>query len=120
VFTYSNDGISRVFTLGATTLFNQTTTTTSPVTITGGARANRVMSGGNIRVTNNLTSVTCNYVPTSVTWAASGSCNCPETGSWAGSCSNGKSTTLSITGCGTANYTEGSETTAVTFDRCGT
>lgn len=120
VFKLSNDGINRKFTAAnATVLFNQTTTTTADVTVTGDARTSRVMNGGNLRVLNNLTSVTCDYVPTNVTWAGT-TCNCPTSGSWAGSCSDGKTTTLAITGCGTANYTEGTATQAVTFDRCGT
>lgn len=119
VVKFSNDGINRVFSIGSTILFNQTTATSGDITVTGTSRSNRVMSGGSLNVTNNLNAVVCNYVPTNVTWAG-GTCNCPTSGSWSGSCSNGKTTTLDITGCGTANYTEGSETEAVTFDRCGT
>lgn len=120
VLKFSNDGINRTFTAASTTLFNQTTATSGDITVTGTSRSNRVMNGGSLNVTNNLTSVVCNYVPTNVTWGGAGTCNCPTNGSWAGSCSDGKTTTLDITGCGTANYTEGGETQAVTFDRCGT
>ncbi len=116
---FSNDGINRKFTLASTTLFDQTTATSGDITITGTTRSNRIMSGGSLNVTNNVSAVVCNYVPTNVTWAGT-TCNCPVSGSWAGSCSNGKSVTLDITGCGTANYTEGSDTQAVSFDRCGT
>lgn len=119
VVKFSNDGINRTFTAASTVLFNQTTATSGDITVTGTSRASRVMSGGSLNVTNNLTSVVCNYVPTNVTWAG-GTCNCPTSGSWAGTCSDGKTTTLDITGCGTANYSEGSVTEAVTFDRCGT
>ena len=119
VFAFSNDGINRKFTLpNSTVLFDFTTTTTSNISITGTSRSDRVMDGGALRVTNNLTSVTCDYVPTNVTWASG--CNCPTQGSWSGSCSDGKSTTLDITGCGTATYSEGSNTESLTFDRCGT
>lgn len=116
---FSDDGITRVFSIGSTVLFNQTSATSGDITVTGTSRSNRVMSGGSLNVTNNLTSVVCNYVPTNVTWSG-GTCNCPTMGSWSGSCSNGKTTTLEITGCGTANYTEGTDIEAVTFDRCGT
>ncbi len=119
VVRFSNDGINRVFSLGSTILFNQTTATSGDITVTGTTRSNRIMNGGSLNVTNNLNAVVCNYIPTNVTWAG-GTCNCPTSGSWSGSCSNGKTTTLDITGCGTANYTEGSDTEAVTFDRCGT
>lgn len=119
VVKFTNDGINRVFSIGSTILFNQTTATSGDITVTGTSRSSRVMSGGSLNVTNNLNAVVCNYVPTNVTWAG-GTCNCPTSGSWSGSCSDGKTTTLVITGCGTANYTEGSDTEAVTFDRCGT
>lgn len=119
-FTFENDGINRRFTLpNSQVLFNQTTTVTSAITVTGASRASRVMSGGSLRVTNNISNVTCDYVPTAVTWNTT-SCNCPVSGSWSGTCSDGKNTSISITGCGTATYTEGSDTESVTFDRCGT
>lgn len=118
VFEFTNGGIKRKFTSGSNTLFDNTTSTNSAITITGSDRNNRVMSGGSLRVTNNLSSVTCDYVPTNVTWAGT-SCNCPTSGSWSGTCSDGKSTTLNITGCGTGSYTEGSDTVSVVFDRCG-
>ncbi len=119
VFNLSSDGINRIFAIGSTVLFNQTTATSGDISVAGTSRTSRIMSGGSLNVTNNLTSVVCNYVPTGVTWA-SGTCNCPTQGSWSGSCSDGKTTTLTITGCGTATYTEGSDTEAVSFDRCGT
>jgi hypothetical protein len=118
VFQFTNGGIKRKFTAGGNTLFDNTTTTTSAITITGSDRNNRVMNGGTLRVTNNLTSVTCDYTPTNVTWAGT-SCNCPTSGSWSGTCSNGRTTTLNITGCGMGTYTEGSDTITVAFDRCG-
>lgn len=120
IFNFSNDGIRRRFTMPDTSvLFDQTTTVTIPITVTGNARTNRVMNGGFLQVTNNFSSVVCNYTPSNVTWNSS-SCNCPTQGSWSGSCSDGNSSTLEITGCGIANYTEGSNSTSVTFDRCGT
>jgi hypothetical protein len=119
VFQFTNDGIQRKFTVGSTVLLDNTTTTGSAITITGSNRANRVLTGGSLRVTNNLTSVTCDYIPQNVTWSSgTNSCNCPTQGSWTGSCSDGKSATLNITGCGTATYSQGETSTAVTFDRC--
>ncbi len=115
-FTFSNDGVRRLFQFGSTSLFDYTTQTTSDITVTGTNRAGRVMSGGNLRVTDNLSSVTCNYVPTNVTWTAS--CNCPTSGSWAGTCSDGKSSAVNITGCGTASITMGEDSESLSFDRC--
>ncbi len=117
VFSMTNDGIRRAFTnASGTTTYDFTTATTSAITINGNSRTNRILSGGSLRVTNNLTQVTCDYVPTAVTWTSA--CNCPTSGSWAGTCSDGKSTTVSINGCGTASLTVGTVSTSVTFDRC--
>ena len=86
VFEFTNDGINRKFRSSQlnAVLFDQTTVVSSPITVTGANRAGRVMSGGSLTVTNNLTAVSCTYVPTAVTWAAG--CNCAVSGSWAGTC----------------------------------
>ncbi|MBY0383786.1 hypothetical protein K2X05_01395 [bacterium] len=116
VFTFANDGIRRVFTLGSNTLFDYTTTTTSNINITGTSRADRVMTGGNLRVLNNVSSVSCDYVPNNVTWSSS--CNCASSGSWTGTCSDGKNSTVTITGCGAATIVVGEDSESLTFDRC--
>ena len=115
-YTFSNDGIRRVIASGGTTLFDMTTQTTSAITVTGASRSGRVMTGGSLRTTNNLTSVTCDFVPTAVTWVSS--CNCPTSGEWAATCSDGKSGEIEITGCGTGTITLGTTSESVTFDRC--
>ena len=93
-----------------------TSQTTSAITVTGTGRSSRTMSGGSLRVTNNLTAVTCDYVPTDVAWSTT--CNCATSGTWSGTYSDGKSASIAITGCGTANVTLASDTQAVVFDRC--
>jgi len=118
-YSYANGGINRKFVLNSTSLFDQTTSTTTPLTITSSLRLNRVLNGGTLRVVNNLTSNVCTFSPNNVTWTSS-TCNCPTQGSWTGSCTSTGSITLEITGCGSAKYTEGNDTTTVTFDRCGT
>ncbi|MCC7441393.1 MAG: hypothetical protein IT285_07160 [Bdellovibrionales bacterium] len=115
VFSFSNDGIRRVFTAGGETLFDFTTETTSDITVTGTSRSSRVVSGGTLRVTDNLEGTSCDYTPTAVTWSAS--CNCPVSGSWAGDC-DGEESELEITGCGEATLTIGAESEDLTFDRC--
>ena len=119
VFNFSNDGINRKFTATNSTVFyDQTTTVSGTITVTGTTRASRVINGGgSLVVTNNLTANVCTYTPTNVTWDTP-TCTCPTQGYWSGSCADGKSTTLTLTGCGVANYTEGSETVALSFDRC--
>jgi hypothetical protein len=115
-YTFENDGIRRVLAVSGTTLYDFTTTTTSAIGITGTNRSGRVMSGGSLRVTNNLSSGTCDYVPSALTWGST--CNCPTSGSWTGTCSDGKTTSLTITGCGTGTYTLNSESESFTMDRC--
>lgn len=117
VFEFTNDGIRRVFTKASATLFDFTTKTTEAITVTGANRGSRVLSGGNLKVTNNKSDVVCNYTPTDVTWNTS-ACNCPVSGTWDGECSDGKITKLDITGCGTADFTVDGETGSVEFDRC--
>jgi len=116
-FVFSNDGIRRVFTApNGSTLFDFTTQTTSDIAVSGASRAGRVLTGGGLRVTNNLTGVSCDLMPNTVTWQLG--CNCPKSGSWAGTCSDGKSFSVSLTGCGTADLTVGSDSTSIIFDRC--
>lgn len=115
-YTFANDGIRRVFSASGATLFDFTTLTTSPITVTGASRAARVMTGGSLRVTNNSSSVSCDYVPSNVTWTAA--CNCASSGSWAGTCTDGKTSSVEITGCGSATITVGETIEDLTFDRC--
>lgn len=115
-FTFSNDGIRRVFTASGVDLFDFTTETTSDITVTGTSRADRVMTGGVLRVTNNNSSVTCDYTPSNVAWSST--CNCASSGSWTGSCSDGKTSSVLITGCGTATITVDDTSENLSFDRC--
>lgn len=116
VFEFTNDGIRRVYTdFSGDTAFDLLTETTSAITVTGTQRANRTLEGGGFRVTNQLTNLACTFTPSGVTWSTV--CNCPISGSWTGSC-GGNEATLSITGCGTANFSSGSETISLRFDRC--
>lgn len=117
-YLFSNDGIRRVFTSArGLTLADYTTTTTTSLSISGASRAGRVVSGGSLRVTNNLTGVYCDYAPSSLTWVAT--CNCPTSGTWTGTCSDSKTSTLTITGCGSAQLAHtGIGTVTVSLDRC--
>ena len=115
-FTFANDGIRRLFTLAGQTLFDYTTRTTSPINITGTSRSDRVMTGGQLRVTNNVSGVSCNYAPSNVTWATT--CNCATSGTWTGTCSDGKTTSIIITGCGTGTIAIAEDSESLSFDRC--
>lgn len=117
-YTYADTGTKRRFTdPTSTTLLDITSTTTSPLLITGATRSGRSLTGGTLRVTNNLTAVTCDFTPTGVTWGAT--CNCPTAGSWAATCSD--STNLNIafgSTCGQVTLTNGASSSTITMDRC--
>lgn len=116
-FTFTNDGIRRVIaSSGGETLFDFTTSTTSAISVSGASRSGRSISGGALRVTNNASGVYCDFTPSSVTWSSG--CNCPTSGSFSASCSDGKSASISLTGCGTADFTLGEDTQSLSFDRC--
>lgn len=124
VLSLSNDGIRRVITSGSTTLYDVTTSTlnslsdSTPITVTGSDRSNRVLSGGTLRLQNNLgAGERCHISPSAVTWSG-GTCTCATSGTWSGTCETQGAFTLSLTGCGTGNLTVGTETAAVTFTRC--
>ncbi|HUP58234.1 MAG TPA: hypothetical protein VM598_12325, partial [Bdellovibrionota bacterium] len=70
-FSFTNDGIRRklVDSFGGT-VADFTTQTTAAMAITGTSRAGRLLDGGTLRVTNNLTTVTCDFTPVNVTWTA--------------------------------------------------
>ena len=119
VFSFTNDGIRRALVYSGSTLFDFTNETTAALTITGALRSGRTLTstgGAALKVTNNLSGVICSYVPTDVTWGST--CNCATSGSWSATCSDGKSSTLTLSGCGTGVFTMGSESETVAFDRC--
>lgn len=117
VFTFESDGISRVFrTETGLTDFDHTTSTLTPLFVSGTARNNRIVHGGILRIRDNLSQSFCDYTPKNVEWT--NSCNCPTKGVWSGSCSNENLTSLTITGCGTGHFEDGSFSEEVVFDRC--
>lgn len=118
VYNFTSDGINRKFTRADNTvLMDFTTTTVSAITVTGGDRSGRKMTGGSIQIRNNINSVTCTYSPSDVTWTSD--CNCPVSGSWSGSCSDGHTASVVLSGCGTATVNFDDTSESITFDRCG-
>lgn len=114
-FKYSNDGIRRTVTYNGTTLASYTTETTADITLTGAIRNGRVAHGGVLKVTNDLTSQTCEFSPNNLTWDSS--CNCPVSGWWSGTCF-GQMANLRIQSCNTGVYVQSDTVIAVIFDRC--
>ncbi len=117
-FNFTNAGIRRTFvTPKGTTLLDVTSSTGSAISVTGNSRNNRTMSGGSLIVTNNLTSVACTLVPSSVQWTSA--CNCPTAGSWAGTCTDSSTFQVAFgSTCGETTVTKDGVATTVTMDRC--
>lgn len=118
-FILNNTGVRRVYTSGSgVILADVTTTTTSDITISGTTRTNRVVNGGALQVTNNLTSQVCTVSPNNVAWT-SASCNCPTSGAWIGSCSTGEAVAVTFTStCGSVDTAFGATSKTITIDRC--
>jgi hypothetical protein len=72
-------------------------------------------------VNHNLANYSVTLTASNLTWASS--CNCAVSGTLTGSVSggrrDGKSASVTITGCGEADVTIDGETDSVTLDRCG-
>ncbi len=117
-YTLTVGGIRRVFSSSNSTFLDLTTSTTSPIGITGINRLTRLVNNGTLRILDNKSGVFCDVSPANVAWS-SNACNCPTSGTWQGNCSNGKTFSLTHSGCGTGNLTVGDLTTSFSFDRCG-
>ena len=118
-YSYEVLGMHRVGTnASGKTVFDISTSTSSPISVTGTSRRDRVINGGTLVVQHNLAGITASLTPSNVTW--DGTCNCPVSGSWTGTLSGNKtgSYTLQITGCGTGTVTTSEGSKSVTFDRC--
>jgi hypothetical protein len=117
-YSLTSDGIKRVFSSGSDVLFSNISSTSSPMAFTGHSRLGRVLSSGTLQVDNQVTGVICNFSPTLVTWAAT--CTCATSGTWTGSCSNGKTFVITLGAtCGQASLSvNGATATTLVFDRC--
>jgi hypothetical protein len=120
-FTFAVPGMERVLTLpSGRTLFDISTMTSTPLTITGSSRSDMVIVGGALAVTHHLAGYSVSLTPDNLAWTAT--CNCASSGSLSGTVSggkdDGKSATVTITGCGTADVTVDGDTESVTMDRC--
>lgn len=96
-FEFTNDGLRRALSLEGVTLSDWSSSTSSAISVSGSSRTGRVADGGVLEVTNNLSGVTCDFVPSNVTWGAS--CNCATSGSWSATCSDGATVSYQVTGC---------------------
>jgi hypothetical protein len=120
-FTFAVPGMERVLTLASgRTLFDISTATTSPLVINGSSRADMAIVGGTLVITHNLAGYAVSLTPDNLTWTPA--CNCASSGSLTGTVTSGKdagkSASVTITGCGTADVTIDGDTESVTLDRC--
>ncbi|HXJ20917.1 MAG TPA: hypothetical protein VMT03_11855 [Polyangia bacterium] len=120
-FDFAVGGIERVLMgLRNNELFDISTETTTPLSITG-SPGNLVIVGGTLVITHHLAGYAVSLTPNNLTWAST--CNCAVSGSLSGTVSggkdDGKSATVTLTGCGTADVTIDGDTESVTMDRCG-
>jgi hypothetical protein len=119
-YSYAVPGMERIATTaGGTKLFDISTSTTTPLGVSGASRAARVVNGGTLVVQHNLLHTNVALTPDNLTWSAD--CNCPVSGSWNGVLggSASGSYTLALTGCGTATLTVNGRGENIELDRCG-
>jgi hypothetical protein len=120
-FEYSVAGMERVLTgPGGHVLFDVSTQTTTPLEVTGSSRADLVIVSGALEVTHHLAGYAVTLTPNNLAWSAS--CNCAVSGTLTGTVSggraDGKSASITLTGCGEADVTIDGQTDSVTLDRC--
>jgi hypothetical protein len=116
-FSFASDGIRRRLLANGSVLSDFTSATQSSMTLAGNLRAGRSINGGSLQVTNNISGVSCVYVPTAVTWTAN--CTCPTSGTWTFSCTDSSSGSITHTGCGELSVIEGGGApTTVALNRC--
>jgi hypothetical protein len=120
-FEYAVGGIERVLTGPAgRTLFDVSAATSAPIEVTGSSRSDLVIVSGTLVITHHLAGYSVALTPSNLAWSAS--CNCAVSGSLTGTVSggahDGKSATVTLTGCGEADVTIDGKSDSITLDRC--
>ncbi len=120
-FDFAVPGMERLL-LGprGATLFDITTETTTPLSITGSSRSDFTIASGALLVTHHVAGYSVALTPDNLAWSPS--CNCAVSGKLTGRViggpENGNSATVTITGCGTADVDIDGDSESVTMDRC--
>ena len=120
-FDFAVPGMERLL-LGprGATLFDISTETTTPLSITGSSRSDFTIVSGSLLVTHHVAGYAVTLTPDNLTWSPS--CNCAVSGKLTGKVNggpeDGKSATVTITGCGTADVDIDGDSESVTLDRC--
>lgn len=120
-YDYEVSGLRRYFTDSSSNLtVNYTIQTVSDITITGLLRANRRMTGGTLKITDNITGSETEITPSAVKWSST--CTCASSGSWIGQTTSDTGVTedftLTMTSCGQATMKKGTEESSVELERC--
>ena len=120
-FDYTVGGMERVLTgPGGRTLFDIATRTTAPIVVTGSSRADLKIVSGSLEVDHKVAGYKVTLTADNLAWTSS--CNCATSGTLSGTVSggklDGKSASVTLTGCGEADVTIGGETESVSLDRC--
>lgn len=102
------------------TLFDISTQTTVPLSLTGSSRDDLAIVSGTLVVTHHLAGYSVSLTPNQLTWKPT--CTCAVSGTLTGKVTgghaDGKSATVTLTGCGTADVDVDGDTESVTMDRC--
>jgi hypothetical protein len=120
-FDYTVGGMERVLTgPGGRTVFDIATRTTAPIVVTGSSRADLKIVSGSLEVDHKIAGYKVTLTADNLAWTSS--CNCATSGTLTGTVSggrfDGKSASVTLTGCGEADVTIGGETEMVLLDRC--
>ena len=120
-FDYTVGGMERILTgPGGRTLFDIATRTTAPIVVTGSSRADLKIVSGSLEVDHKIAGYKVTLTADNLAWTSS--CNCATSGTLTGVVSggryDGKSASVTLTGCGEADVTIGDETESVSLDRC--
>jgi len=120
-FEYSVGGMERILTgSGGRTLFDVATRTTAPIVVTGSSRADLKIVSGSLEIDHKVAAYKVTLTANNLAWSSS--CNCATSGTLTGTVSggkhDGKSASVTLTGCGEADVTIDGDTESVTMDRC--
>jgi hypothetical protein len=120
-FDYTVGGMERILTgPGGRTLFDIATRTTAPIVVTGSSRADLKIVSGSLEVDHKIAGYKVTLTADNLAWTSS--CNCATSGTLTGTVTggrfDGKSASVTLTGCGEADVTIGAETESVSLDRC--
>jgi len=120
-FEYSVGGMERILTgPGGRTLFDVATRTTAPIVVTGSSRADLKIVSGSLEIDHKVAAYKVTLTANNLAWSSS--CNCATSGTLTGTVSggkhDGKSASVTLTGCGEADVTIDGDTESVTMDRC--